>query len=107
MCTDKTALTDLSKKIIGRGFVVSSTLVVGLIGRVYGSAPAHAYTADRLVIARAIFACVSRPLRARQVSEGLIVLPRADVDDLARISHRIRCIGAGILKESCYSHGFS
>ena len=26
---------------------------------------------------------------------------------LARISHRIRCIGAGILKESCYSHGFS
>ena len=27
--------------------------------------------------------------------------------DLARISHRIRCIGAGILKESCYSHGFS
>jgi GxxExxY protein len=41
MDTDKAALTDLSRKIIGCAFVVSNTLGVGFLEKVYENALVH------------------------------------------------------------------
>jgi Transposase domain (DUF772) len=50
-------------------------------------------------------------IEAQLKAEVAELMPKAETTDqadvLARISHRIGCIGAGILRESCCDHGFS
>jgi GxxExxY protein len=52
MNTDKAALTDLSEKIIGCAFVVSNTLGVGFLEKVYENALAHELRKAGLTVAQ-------------------------------------------------------
>ena len=52
MNTDKAALTDLSEKIIGCAFVVSNTLGVGFLEKVYENALAYELRKNGLTVAQ-------------------------------------------------------